>query len=212
MTTTVTQSHPVDKHDKMKRYHDAILQAFEDGHEFTLEGGRTVTVRSDDAGSLTLPSGRIVVSDPFVDTGNSPFTTSVEPGDYSVHLALADEAVALVMIMFKEGGPTTWKRATPRHFSVDSATGCVMGFEMARFLRRKAVAGKYDRHYRLFEESLVETGWANLTPSASMEANVVVFRTWGGDGTFPFFFGYDAEGDVSCLVIDMLTELLAKDG
>jgi hypothetical protein len=35
------------------------------------------------------------------------------------------------------------------------------------------------------------------------DSQVVLFRTWGGDGAFPSFFGYRADGEVVCLVTDM---------
>jgi hypothetical protein len=195
----------------MKRTPDVLWQAFEDGHQFTLDDGRVVTMRSADAGPLMLPSGRIVVSDPILDPSNRPFSTSVEPGSYSIHLALDDDEVALVMVMFKEGQPITWKRSKPRDFSVDSGTGCIMDHQVARFLRRKAKADKYERFIKVFEDALAETGWGSASPIPTLWANVFVFRTLGGDGTFPIFFGYDAEGDVICLVIDMFTDLLDKD-
>lgn len=77
--------------------------AFQDGQQFRLEGtDRLVTMRSDDAGSITLPTGKIVVCDPDLATSSRPFTTTVPPDTYSVHLALGDDDVALVMVFFRE--------------------------------------------------------------------------------------------------------------
>jgi hypothetical protein len=160
-------------------------------------------MRSADAGSLVLPTGRIVASDPLLNPWNHPFRTTVKPGTYPVHLALGDDDVALVMILFGEGPPKRWKSARPASLSVDSATGALMDYRVARFLRQKAEAGKYDRFGRLFEVSMAETGlWANVPIGSS--TNAIVFRTWGGDGEFPVYFGFDEEHDPVCLVIDML--------
>jgi hypothetical protein len=178
--------------------------AFRDGHKFELDGGdRFITMRPADAGSLILPSGRIVASDPILNAWNPPFKTSIAPGTYPVHIALGNEDVAFVMVLFDDGPPTRWRKAKPPYFSVDSATGCLMDFRVARFLRQKAEAGKYDRYTHIFDNALVETGlWANVPIGSS--ANVVLFHTWGGDGSFSVNFGLDDDDAPICLVIDML--------
>ena len=139
----------------MKNPGNALWWAFEDGCEFRPNGSeRIVTMHCEDAGSISLPSGRIVVSDPLLDPWRPPFSTTVLPRSYSVHLALGNDEVALVMVLFKEGRPTIWTRAKPESFSVDSATGCLMDYTAARFLRRKANAGKYNRY-----SLLLRTPW-----------------------------------------------------
>lgn len=160
-------------------------------------------MQSTDAGSLALPSGRIVVSDPLLAPWKRPFQSQVTPGTYPVHLALGDDDVALVMILFNEGPPERWTRARPETFSVDSATGCLMDYRVARFLRQKAEDKKYDRYVQKFEDALAETG---LSGSVQIGAggSVFVFKTWGGDGTFPAYFGWAGEQEPTCLVIDML--------
>jgi hypothetical protein len=177
--------------------------AFQDGHKFEPDGGkRIITMRAADAGSLNLRSGRIVASDPLLDPWNPPFKTTVTPGTYPVHIALGNEDVALVMVLFGEGPPTRWRKAKPACFSLDSAAGCLMDYRVARFLRQNAEAGKYDRYTRRFENALAETGlWANMPIGPNN--NAVIFHTWGGDGTFPVHFGYDDNDDPICLVIDM---------
>jgi Protein of unknown function (DUF4241) len=121
--------------------------AFQDGYQFRLnESEVTVTMRQTDAGALLLPTGRIVASDPILDPWNAPFTITVPPGTYPVHLALGNEDVAFVGVFFNEGMPVRWKKAKPGSFSVDSATGCLMDHRLNRFLRQKAIDGKYERY------------------------------------------------------------------
>lgn len=192
-----------------KKRRPNLWKAFRDGAIFKLgETDHLVTMSSADAGSIALPSGRIVVSDPFSDPCQPPLTVGVPPGSYTVHLALGNGEVALVMVLFKEGNAAFWERAKPRYVSVDSATACVMDYSAARYLRRNWRSGNDERFIKRFEGALAENGLYGVTSVSANSGSIVVFQTWGGDGTFPLFFGYDSGGDLMCLVIDMLVEPL----
>lgn len=184
---------------------NALWDAFTDGHRFQTEDGEFVTTRIADAGALVLPTGRIVVSDPILDPFNKPLSVAVPADTYPVLLSLIKDDVALVMVSFSEGPPVRWKAAKPETFAVDSATGCLMDDKVRRFLRRKAEEDKYDKYSRRFQDALEENEglWCGYCVDAASGANVVLFHTWGGDGVFPSFFGYNAGGGVVCLVIDM---------
>jgi len=182
----------------------ALWHAFADGHRFVTDDGDVVTTRTADAGPLVLPTGRIVVSDPILDPWNKPFTLAVPPGTYPVFLSLIQDDVALVMVHLSEESPVRWKPAKPESFGVDSATGCLMDHKVSRFLRRKAECGKYEQYMQRFQVAMDEKGLCgNYVVDRESGANVVLFHTWGGDGRFPSFFGFDSEGKPICLVIDM---------
>jgi Protein of unknown function (DUF4241) len=189
----------------MELPHIALWHAFEDGHRFQTKDGESVTTRLVDAGSVVLPTGRIVVSDPILDPFNQPFTIAVPPGSYPVLLSLIKDDVALVMVNFAEGTPVRWQATKPESFGVDSATGCLMDQKVGRFLRKKAESGKYDNYIRRFQDALEENDglWGSYCVDSESGANVILFRTWGGDGHFPSFVGYNAEGEVVCLATDM---------
>lgn len=44
--------------------------------------------------------------------------------------------------------------------------------------------------------------WANLTIDNRTSANVITFSTGWGDGGYASYWGYDATGDIACLVTD----------
>jgi hypothetical protein len=184
---------------------NALWDAFTDGHRFETDDGKSMTTRIADAGALVLPTGRIVVSDPMLDPFNKPFTVAVPADTYPVLLSLIKDDVALVMVKFAEGPPVRWQAAKPETFGVDSATGCVMDHKVCRFLRRKAENDKYDKYIRRFQDALEENEglWGSYCVDAASGANVVLFRAWGGDGAFSSFFGYNAAGEIVCLVTDM---------
>jgi hypothetical protein len=184
---------------------NALWDAFTDGHRFQTADGESVTTRIADAGALVLPTGRIVVSDPILDPFNEPFSVAVPADTYPVLLSLIKDEVALVMVKFGEGPAVRWQAAKPETFGVDSATGCLMDQKVSRFLHRKAENDKYDRYIRRFQDAAEENEdlWGSYCVDSESGANVVLFRTWGGDGVFPSFFGYNAEDEVVCLVADM---------
>ena len=183
----------------------ALWQAFIDGHQFLTDHGEAVTTRIADAGTLVLPTGRIVVSDPILDPFQKPFTVAVPPGSYPVLLSLIKDDVGLVMVHFAEGTPVRWQAANPESFGVDSVTGCLMDQKVSRFLRKKAESDKYERFIRRFQDAMEENDglWGLYCFDLQSGANVILFRTWGGDGVFPCYFGRDVQGQLVCLVIDM---------
>jgi hypothetical protein len=175
----------------MRRPDDSLWSAFTNGIE--------------DAGVLVLPTGRIVVSDPFVDFSDPALSIAVEPGTYPIFVSRVDRDIGVVLVMFAEQTPIRWRKPKPSTFSNDSATGCLLDNRASRFLRRKAAAGKLERHYFNFENALTERGGncgSHCLDSRS-GTNAFLFRTFGGDGTFPMFFGYGEKGGPVCLAVDL---------
>ena len=171
-------------------------------------GDRVVEMSSCDAGVLVLPAGHIVACDPQFDLVQSAFAQPVEPGEYPVFLAIEYHDVALVMVQFREGQPDHWATLAPARFGVDSATGCLMDRKVARTLLRRSDAGKWDRSWKRIEDSFADNDglWANVCMHRESGANIVAFRTWGGDGTFATYWGYAANGELLCSVTDMFLE------
>nr|AXL05843.1 DUF4241 domain-containing protein [uncultured bacterium] len=62
-----------------------VTETVTDGTRFTTSDGRDLTVERVAAGSIRLPSGRLLVADPgWLDAGPAPFTATVPPGEYPV--------------------------------------------------------------------------------------------------------------------------------
>ena len=182
----------------------ALWHAFNDGHRFVTTG-ETVTTRVENAAELVLPTGRIVVSDPVLNPFNEPFSVAVEPGAYPVLLSYIKDEIGLVMVYFADGPPIRWEVSNPSDFHVDSGRGCLMDQKICRFLRRKAENDQYERYLERFGNFLEESEdqWENYCLSTESGANMILFRTHGGDGVFPAFFGFNSDDEVVCLIIDM---------
>lgn len=191
----------------------ALWEAFEEGRRFTSDAGRTYEMSVADAGVLCLPTGRIVLSDPLLDPHCESFTFVVEPDDYPVFISFADDEPALVMVQFAEGVPIRFEASDPPRLLVDSASAAFMDAKLARYLRRKAKEGRYDRYFQRFQHALemAPHRWANHNLDRELHANVILCRTFGGDGSFPSFLGYDNSDRLVCLITDMFLEILGPD-
>lgn len=180
------------------------------------------------AGDLIISTGRIAATDPFVNLTNTlPFSAPVPNGRFPVALSVAKIGhqhyrVALARVLFSNAPTVRWQTALvdgqdpaklqPDEFfgyPVDAGTGSF--FDPAAAVEAKALM---DRNPNAWE------GWQTRgeTNAASIEnfgtfllnepfgnANVVMFHSGWGDGSYPSYFGYDARGNVTALVTDFGT-------
>jgi hypothetical protein len=181
------------------------------------EGIRQVTVEVVNAGTLRMPSGRVVAKYPSWSRPVEPFTVSVPPGEYPVLVSVArfaDEpahrrVAAAKLVIRDEPAETcsteTWEMAlTPGQdprllgngqfygFGVDSGTGCFCddsaSADFAKLIRHDILAGAI-------------TG--SITDPRS-GTNLIGYESGWGDGSYPTWIGRAADGSVTCFVSDML--------
>jgi len=176
---------------------------------------KKVTVEVLDAGTLRMPSGRLVAKDPSWFTDAEPFTVTVAPGSYPVLVSVVRFAgnpdhtrVAAAKIVIRDIPAESWEmalragqdsRALPDAsfygFGVDAGTGC--------FFDASAAA----RFSRLDWRDIGEAIWDAITApvsDAESGANMIAFRSGWGDGSYPVWIGRSADGEVACFVADML--------
>lgn len=177
-----------------------------------------VTLRSFEAGRLTLTTGRIVACDAFI-TETTPYTTAVEPGTYPVLLSVAhfsdnDQRVAAAMLQISDRQPVAWAMALiPEQdiatleegeifgYPVDSGTGCFMDVEAAEVLWSQEELEETLMHE--LDKTYVDTwSWANLAIEDSRSLNIIAFSTGMGDGLYASYFGFDEAHQVTCLITD----------
>ncbi|WP_236207279.1 DUF4241 domain-containing protein [Pseudomonas tohonis] len=200
--------------------HPLFDAAFTEGYQVRVEDldyrfyARTI-------GELELPTGQLVACDPLVSC-DGPFTQPVPKGRFPLQLAIArigdDERVAFARIVFAPGPATRWEMALvngqdpntlgPDEFfgyGVDSGTG---GFMDAAALR--SYEARRDQEGEAFDERLFAEldktyqhtrSWYLLPTDAG---NVAFFSSGYGDGAYPSYFGYDANGRLVAVVTDFL--------
>ena len=174
-------------------------------------------------GQLTLPSGRLAASDPFVDPAPDPFRFQVAPGKYPVDLAVSDrgsgdQRVAFARIVFRPGpvhrwtmavvgdqDPATLEAAGIFGYGVDSGSGGFMSPEAGALLARRmnAETDYYDKLVSEMEKRYRHTwDWLLFEPEAGSGVNVAAFTSGYGDGVYASYCGWGEGGEILCVVTD----------
>jgi hypothetical protein len=158
------------------------------------------------AGSVALPSGRVVAGEYLFD--EKPIDLGVRPGRYPVYATLAKsrqygyDAVALGTLVLSEEKTASWKRAGA--FAVDGGTASFISpegvaFEQRGFDRDELESQRLDE--RIFDSLLAhESLVTNYRLDARM--NLAQFTTGLGDGVYRVFVGRDAAGRATRVVMD----------
>ena len=176
---------------------------------------RDASVKTCEAGTLVLTSGKIVACDGLLPS-DEPFTQTVAPGSYPVILSIAlfgEEwpLVACAMLRLKDEMPTVWKIATVAGqsevveregetvgYGVDCGVGCFADLDTMQTLITSPEI------YARLQEQVHQAGMkmVDFQPDTARSSNIITFSSGEGDGTYPSYFGYDADGNVLCLATD----------
>lgn len=177
--------------------------------------GRAISIEIAEAGALVLTSGKIVACDGLIPS-DEPFTEIVEPGSYPVILSIAmfgEEwpVIACAMLRFKDEMPVAWKLATVAGqsevpdredetvgYGVDCGVGCFADLDTMHTLMTSPEI------YARLQEQVHQAGMkmVDFQPNNARSSNIITFSSGEGDGTYPSYFGYDADGNVLCLATD----------
>lgn len=176
------------------------------------------TLRRQEAGSLLLPTGRIVACDPSVISGEEEaFVRTVASGSYPVSLILATDTeqarVAAAIVRFSDAAPVSWERARTVEdddlemtgYGVDSATGCFLDSSaLAIVATELEPTGQWEQLVEEAMEIAPNDDWfsANIPVSQSPPTNAIAFSSGFGDGLYASWFGLDTSGTVVCLLTD----------
>jgi hypothetical protein len=158
---------------------------------------------------IMLPSGRLVVGDPLVDIYHlEPLSREVPVGRYSVRQAtvagLHGAVASLVRLL--PGTPIRWQPTDPERHGVDSGVSGLIDRELARRARQKS-GWWSERHTNRCMDALDEDGlWAKRRLDRKTGANLLLFNTASGDGSYPSFWGLSESDESLCLVTDFFLE------
>lgn len=156
---------------------------------------RTCDRRELGDGGVSLPTGRLVVGDPFVRLGEvRPLDRKVPPGAYAVRLGACDGDAVYAVVRFSDGDVSRWERAST--CDVDASTA---GYFDASTVERLRHDGPEKLFARVVEAGYHERPYAVLGPRHA--GSLVAFGT-GGDGRYTSYWGLDENGAARVLVTD----------
>ncbi|MFS8095587.1 DUF4241 domain-containing protein [Lentzea alba] len=200
---------------------DGMDSAFRPGLRWQLPD-TTAVVEVVEAGTVRLPTGRLVASDPaWLDADLAPFTTTLPPGDYRVELSVLrfddhpnHERVAAAKLIVSPDTVVSWELALEPGqdtlllgddqfygFGVDAGMGCFVDAAACGALE-EMISEAMDENRDLLE-AVAETHSTVLTEPTSGTTLVAYSSGWG-DGSYPTWIGRTASGEVACFVSDML--------
>jgi hypothetical protein len=209
-----------------KLHENHVTEAFASGRVPHPNG--PVTMKVVQVGSLVVTSQGVMAMDPIVTSLDKPFTQPVPNGRHLVTVAIAelgtDERIAFARVQFSPAPAASWKMAFtdpeqdppalgPGQFvgyGVDAGVGCFMDVDAAKLIgRRYGEEGPYFSFGDVIIEEMEKTcqhtrSWADIRPIDGREENVICFSSGYGDGSYPSFFGFDADDRVCQLVTDFL--------
>ncbi|SCG38048.1 DUF4241 domain-containing protein [Micromonospora coxensis] len=195
-----------------------------DGARIT-QGGVEYVIKARGVGMVTLPSGQVVGCDPLIapDTA-APFTVTVEPGRYrldawvaAVHQSGSEpqDRTAALQLVISDQPTMRWELALtngqdPTELGADGFFGYPVDAGVGTLADAVAVGAlahwEFDQVDEVFIPAQVPPAPAAvdaITDEAS-GANVIIVSSGWGDGIYPTFIGYAADGEVTSYVTDFL--------
>jgi hypothetical protein len=154
-------------------------------------------------GEVQLPSGRIIVGEYLFDA--EPLSFAVAPGPYPAHATLAryrdypNDDVAFLTLVLSDAPTVRWEPAGA--IAVDGGTTTITSVEGRDDLLDVPEAESLEYSEAIFDSMVAHdylaTEW-ELTP----ETNLVQVSSGVGDGGYPVYVGFDAEGMPTRVVVD----------
>lgn len=193
----------------------ALAETFTPGTRFVLDDSEMV-VETCAAGTLRMPSGRLMVGDPSYVSEGRPLTVSVAPGEYPVDVSIArfveypdhartaalrltvrrEPVARWEMALFPDCDPLFLDDGQMFGFGVDAGMACFVDADAAAALEEEAIEGEV---YQYLEDEM----FTEVT-SPETEGNMIVCGSGWGDGVYPTWLGRTAGGEPAALVIDFL--------
>lgn len=199
---------------------------FRNGARYRWSGQDDSVQHLQEVGLLDLATGHLVACDPFWETSIlrlvTPFSVVVEPGRYSVTLAISQwdqpagsepvkplRLVGAAKVSIRDEPAVTWEPAR-RHsdpdeggriigFSVDSGIGCFLDAAAVEpLVRMSGPGGLLERDTK----DIAEAAGVTITDSETA-LNIVAFKCGMGDGMYPTWIGRTTAGEVACFIANL---------
>lgn len=162
----------------------------------------TATVELADAGTLVTTSGVVTVLDLGYDNDDARrLARTVPPGSYPVDRVIAAGRNAAVRVRFSETPPVQWRPADipagGHVFGVDAGSACIVDYVAYAAMTRREKADAFRRFIAAPRPSAI------TVPLRGADVGIAV-ESGRGDGSYPAYWGLDANGQDAQLVVDFM--------
>ncbi len=193
-----------------------------------LKGVKLDTVN---VGELYLPTGNIIVNQPFLYPGLEPCRQSVSPGYYKTAVVMKEGRVAFARVEFSSKKPVVWEMALSKEITqaqinnmkpgdyfgvpVDAATACILDERsLEYYFKVEKKEGYLDYPSPIDRDMKRQSGnhplasgygdWCIHNLGGSAKHQIFVFSTGWGDGVYPVYWGLSEEGEIVEILVDFL--------
>ena len=180
-------------------------------------------------GDVNLPTGKIIVADPFFTVEQRPFARTVEPDKYPVFIYMSEidsmhHRIAYAKIKFRPETATRWILALTEDITAEEIQelgeeefyGFPVESGLACFLDEKT-NGELIAKIEALQEKEPESNYYDAVlsddhhPDKDSDDNAIMFASGWGDGYYPAYWGLNENGDIIELVIDFLINEFEDD-
>ena len=170
--------------------------------------GETTRAEVSAIGTLVTSTGVLSILDFGYDNDDArPLARSVPPGSYPVDRVTAFGRNAAVRVRFSDEVPVSWHPASlpgsGHVIGVDAGCACVVDYVSYSAMTRREKAAAYDRFTAAPRPAALEV------PLGGGDSGLA-FDSGYGDGSYPAYWGVDAQGRTAQLVIDFML-LVSQD-
>jgi Protein of unknown function (DUF4241) len=177
-----------------------------------------VTVVRHYIGDLLLPTGQLMMCDPFMVSLCKPFKTWLPCGKFPVFLSVADNAgdfrntfatirlntnpVVGWSVMELDGDASFWPDGMrDDRIAIDNAVGCFFDYAVAPLIAPKME--EFRGSLTAFDAALMSSDHGSLIMNFE-NANLIAFISGYGDGLYGTYSALDKNGEVCALVTDLV--------
>ncbi|WP_158854612.1 DUF4241 domain-containing protein [Saccharothrix deserti] len=193
-----------------------IAETVTDGARFRTQDGRVLTIQRIPAGTIRLPSGRLVVADPgWLDADSTPLAATVPPGEYPVDVFQVTEngaprtAMTAACRVTVTGAPITSWHLALRDGDHELALGD--GEYFGNPVDTATLALVDHTGATAYQRAEIEAAMGSEAPYHTMSAentDLIIVPGWS-DGANPVWLGRTEDGALGCYVLDFLVSDLA---
>lgn len=193
-------------------YPDIFQASFEKGTTFK-QWGITHSFIIKKLGKISIPTGKIIITDPILLHDSKAFKYNFPMGRFQVELAIAniqnqDERVAFIRVLFSNEEIVQWKNAVKYGeeeleinsddfygFSVDAGAAMLLDSLDANHFIQQEVENIFDNIYEgnLSKQGLIVEEKKN---------EYIIFEMGYGDGYYGSYIGLDENNEIAQLIID----------